>query len=181
MGRINGNTLKNGEYTINTCVSGNLVKSAQGIINSKDSQATKEQWQELCGELFKQHMEIGNISKPSNEVINWDSQNNRAGIILLRSIGVENQLLGLNEWQLELYSRVKNLRTTKKVYICDNKFWVIVKKPSTSMILKYSDLYISLFDRFPDLDCDFLVLGETEFGCTKISNTAIILEGWNAR
>lgn len=181
MNRINGNTLKNEEYTINTCVNGDLVKSAQNIINSQESQATIEQWQELCGELYKQHLEIGNISKPTKEVINWDSHNTRADIILLRGIGVDNRLQGLNEWQKELCKMVVEKRTTKKVYICDNKFWVIVNKPSTSMMLKYSDLYISLFDQYPDINCDFLVLSENEFNSTKISNLAIILEGWNAK
>jgi hypothetical protein len=100
--------------------------------------------------------------------------------LLLARIILMNQTKGLScmlkKWQHDLYELVKKRQQTIKVCIFDNSFWVVVKRPTTSLVFKYSQIYANLLDKYPDLRCDFLVLGEKQFEYAHIPSDAIMLE-----
>lgn len=155
------NVITKTEYTNSSWRS---VAKAQRVTNNPNEYATSEQWQNLVQELLKAVIESwGNngdyVGNATTRVLEWDRKVNHAELRLLFGRTLLNNL---NEWQMFLFDRVSKRKQTLKVYIWDKGFWVVVKRPSTNLVFKYSSDYIEMKKKYVDVQCDFFVIGKDQ-------------------
>jgi len=202
MGSINGKALHIDE--INNGIGNSVPRSQEWIgINARKAQSiikTQEasalQWQQLSKRLYnsalKSHLTDGDfLLNATRIVVEWDSEVSGplslAGLRRIISMSRFGRWQGdirlLKDWQLDLAEKIANKDETLRIYYfkesgTDN-IWVCISNPSTEVIYEYCQQYVDIIRPYlkdnPDIDYDFLVLGEDEINNSEIPEDAIIL------
>lgn len=164
------------------------LKRAQSIIKTYMTDCTKEECEVLIERLLKSVVKStlesqNHVKMAVKTVIDWHNEVFVQSLHPLRSrLKVFNFASNQNllTWQYDLLCKITLLPYVSKVYIFEKKglsyFWIISQKPSTEMIMRYSQEYVNILQQTPDLDIDFMVFGEEEVEYYQIPNTAFIFD-----
>jgi hypothetical protein len=123
--------------------------------------------------------------------VDWNSEVDRGsslaklrGLFIMRRIrSHQGNLETLKDWEFKLIEKLINREETLKIYIHQasntNYFWISVVEPTTQIIRSYSKDFVDVLneyiDKYPDINCDFLVLSEDEIYSSDIPKDSIIL------
>jgi len=88
----------------------------------------------------------------------------------------------LNTFPEEIKSFVRRLvkeKETQKVYVFKRYdityVWVVVDKAEIDLERKYSGIFFSMLEKYPSLNCDFLVFGRNEIEHVVIPENAVVV------
>lgn len=154
-------------------------EKVQSILSTSNNSIGSEQFRKLSQKIFNSIIEssITNkeyIGNAVSTVLDWHKTSGNGNIYNICDCSEGDY--HMNEWQKHLYSKVAKKKQTLKVCMFADSFWVIVKRPSTGLVFKYSQDLTELYEVFSELFVDFLVLGIDQFECSYIPEDALILE-----
>lgn len=88
----------------------------------------------------------------------------------------------LAPWQRELIQKLCSKKGIIKFCIFKkdeiDSFWVIAKEVSTEFVLECSKEYCDILNKYPDINCDFMVYGKDEICGGMLPPDAIVINGY---
>ena len=162
------------------------TKNAQSVLDKND--ATKEQMYDLCNRIFKSDIKstvTGGHHLDNAVIIEWDSEiktplaDLRRVLFMSKFKGWKDASLHLSDWQTMLIEMLIDHKCTKQIIAFKESevevIWTIIEESSVQKTLEYNQLFFNVLEKYPEIDCDFMVYDYKELANISIPKQCLTI------